>query len=137
MEKVVLVKSHFIPIGKEVTVKVPTGDTKTGFFGGGKEVYRKEVRWEQTGYSDSIIDAERLAADLQQALDPLNQEGFRVKMITPVLSGDYFYQYQAQGISSAKRLLSDTEKVQGGASFGYGYGFSYTDSLLVIAERDD
>ena len=72
MEKVVLVKSHFIPIGKEVTVKVPTGDTKTGFFGVEKEVYRKETRWEQTGYSDSIIDdwgLEPLAAD-QRGLSP-------------------------------------------------------------------
>ncbi|AOW84091.1 TPA: hypothetical protein AB5H59_004042 [Vibrio mimicus] len=136
MEKVVLVKSYFAPIGKEVTVKVPTGEKKSGFFGGEKEVYRNEKRWEQTGYSDCIVDSKRLAADLQRAIDNLNRDGFSVKMITPVISGDYSYKYQAQGISSSKRILSETESVKGGASFGYGYGYSYTDSLLVIAEKN-
>ncbi|EMV9345812.1 hypothetical protein AADU82_004566 [Vibrio alginolyticus] len=42
MEKVVLVKSYFMPVGKEVTVKVPTGEKKSGLFGGEKDVYRKE-----------------------------------------------------------------------------------------------
>lgn len=136
MEKVVLVKSYFAPVGKEVMVKVPTGEKKAGFFGGEKDVYRKEKKWEQTGYSDCIVDSERLAADLQKVIENLNRDGFSVKMITPVISGDYSYKYQAQGISSSKRILSETESVTGGASYGYGYGYSYTDSLLVIAEKN-
>ena len=136
MEKVVLVKSYFVPVGRNVTVKVPTGEKKAGFFGGEKEVYRKEQRWEQTGYSDCIVDSERLAADLQKAIENLNDDGFSIKTITSVISGDYTYKYQAQGISSSKRVLSETESVSGGASYGYGYGYSYTDSLLVIAEKN-
>ena len=136
MEKVVLVKSYFVPVGKEVIVKVPTGEKKTGLFGGEKDVYRKEKKWEQTGYSDCVVDSKRLAADLQKAIENLNREGFSVKLITPIISGDYKYKYQAQGISSSKRISGGTESVSGGASYGYGYGYSYTDSLLVIAEKN-
>ncbi|MDD1796338.1 hypothetical protein LRP50_24770 [Enterovibrio sp. ZSDZ42] len=135
MEKIVLVKCYFLPTGKEVTIKVPTGETKSGFFGGEKEIYRKETKWEQTGFSDSIIDSERLAEDLQASIDKLNADGFIVHSIVPLISGDYSYKYQAQGISSSNRLLSETESVSGGASYGYGYGYSYTDSLLVIAKK--
>ncbi|MGI9279207.1 MAG: hypothetical protein ACR2PX_06205 [Endozoicomonas sp.] len=135
MQKVVLVKSYFIPTGKEVTKKIPTGETKKGLLGGTKDVYRKEAQWEQTGYSDCIIDSERLAIDLQQTIESLSRDGFLVKSITPVTSGDYSYKFQSQGVSSSKRILSETEKVSGGASFGYGYGYSYTDSLIVLAEK--
>ncbi|QDF68673.1 hypothetical protein FJQ87_18345 (plasmid) [Shewanella sp. SNU WT4] len=131
MEKVVLVKCFFQPVGRMVTIKVPTGETKTGFFGGEKEVFRSEKKWEKTGYSDRIIDSSRLAVDLQSTIEALNNEGFKVKMITPLISGAY--DYQAQSISSSVRTTVNTEKVTGGASYGYGY--SYTDSLLVVAEK--
>lgn len=136
MEKVVLVKSYFMPIGEEVDVKVPTGEIKrAGLLGGKQEVYKIEKQWQQTGYSNNIVDSERLAIDLQKAIDELNSEGFSIKMITPVISGKYAYKYQSQGISSTQRLIAETEKVSGGASFGYGYGYSYTDSMLIIAEK--
>ena len=136
MQKVILVKSYFAPIGEEVTVKVPTGETKKGLFGGEKEVYCKEKKWKQTGYSDCMIDSERLAKDLERAIDSLNKDSFKVISITPITSGDYAYKYQSQGISSSKRILSETESVSGGASFGYGYGYSYTDSLIILAEKN-
>lgn len=135
MEKVVLVKSYFVPIFNEVTIKVPTGETKQSFWCGKKEILRKEKQLEQTGYSDCIVDSQRLAQDLQDAIDILYNEGFKVKTIVPVISGHYDYKYQAQGMSSSTRIFRETEKVSGGASFGYGYGFSYTDSLIVIAEK--
>lgn len=135
MEKVVLVKAYFAPVGKNVSVKVPTGEKKQGLFGGQKEVMKKEIQWQQTGYSESEIDSQRLVNDLQETINDLNQNGYEVKDIIPIISGGFDYKYQAQGISSSRRVLSETEKVTGGASFGYGYGFSYTDSLIVIANR--
>ncbi len=33
MNKIVYVKAYFKPVGEEVTVKVPTGKIKQGFFG--------------------------------------------------------------------------------------------------------
>ncbi len=136
MEKVVFVKAYFRPVGKKVSVDVPTGETNKGLFGGEKEVTRKEKQWQQTGWSDCKIDGQRLAEDLQEAIVALNREGYIVKSIVPVTSGAYNYRYQAQGISSSRRVLSETEAVQGGASYGYGYGYSYTESLLVHAARN-
>ncbi|ANU38282.1 hypothetical protein RJD38_18925 [Vibrio scophthalmi] len=136
MNKVVLVKSYFVALGKEVTVKIPTGETKTGLFGGQKEVTRKEKQWKQTGWSDCEIDTDRLATDLEQVINSLNREGYKVQSVTPVMSGAYDFKYQAQGISSSARIMGNTEAVSGGASFGYGYGYSYTDSLIVIAEKN-
>jgi len=137
LDKVVYVKAYFLPIGKEVTVKVPTGETKKGLLGGQKQVMRKEKQWKQIGWSDCEIDSERLANDLQKAIESLNQEGYLVKSITPVISGAYNYQYKAEGITSSPRILGDTEAVRGGASYGYGYGYSYTDSLIIHATKLD
>ncbi len=135
MNTVVYVKAHFVPVGRNVTIKVPTGEFKKGLFGGEKEVTRNETRWENTGYSDSVIDGERLALDLRIAIKKLNDSGYTIKHITPITSGAYDYQYQAEGVTSSPRIFSDGEAVRGGASFGYGYGYSYTDSLIVVAEK--
>lgn len=136
MDKVVYVKAYFRPVGKEVTVKVPTGETKKGLFGGEKQVTRKEKQWKNTGWSDCEIDGEKLAEDLQKTIEALNQEGYSIKSIISVLSGAYNYQYKAEGITSSPRILSDTEAVKGGASYGYGYGYSYTESLIVLAAKN-
>jgi hypothetical protein len=135
MDKVVYIKAYFRPIGKEVTVNVPTGETKKGLLGGEKQVTRKEKQWKATGWSDCEIDGERLAEDLQKSIEVLNRDGFSIKSITPVLSGAYNYKYQAKGITSSPRLLTETEAVKGGASYGYGYGYSYTESLIIHAEK--
>ncbi|MDA8181625.1 MULTISPECIES: reverse transcriptase domain-containing protein [Acidithiobacillus] len=45
----VYVNSYFKPVGKEVSVKVPTGEKKKGFFSGEKDITKTEKRWEQTG----------------------------------------------------------------------------------------
>lgn len=140
MEKIVLVKGYFIAIGEEFQVKVPTGEKKKGFFGAEKEVTRLEKQWKQTGYSDSIVDAERLANDLQEAVDILNSDGYVVKTITPITSGNYNYRYKEEGVSSTRRFFGEgaelgEERDPEGPSYGYGYGFSYTDSLIVVAEK--
>ncbi|WP_323018033.1 hypothetical protein [Castellaniella sp.] len=133
--KIVYIKAPFKPVGKNVTIKVPTGEKKKGFFGKEKDVLSKESRWEQTGWSDCEIDGEKLSEDLSTAIDSLNREGYEVVSILPIISGKYAYKYQAQGISSSQRALGDTEKVSGGASYGFGYGYSYTEGVSIVARR--
>ena len=137
MEKIIYIKAYFIPIGKDTEIKVPTGETKKGLLGGEKQVFKKVTQWQQTGYSDCVVDSKRLAVDLQAITATLNKEGYSIKTILPVISGHYDYRYQAENIYSSKRVFSDTEKISGGASFGYGYGYSYTDSLILVAEKKE
>ncbi|MBL7249743.1 hypothetical protein [Alloalcanivorax marinus] len=133
MNRSVFVKAHFAPLFKDVTVKVGTGERKRGLLGGEKEVTRKETQRQQVGWSDSRIDGARLARDIDDAIRVLNEEGYEVVGLSPVTSGAYRYQYNAQGVSSSKRILSETEKVSGGGSFGYGYGYSYTEGMVIVA----
>ena len=82
--RIVYVPAHWAPIGKNKTVKVPTGEKKVGFFGGEKDVTRSESQFVQTGTSDCDIDAKRLADDIAKAgrianvddLVAINGDGF-------------------------------------------------------------
>ena len=134
-QRVIYVPAHFRPLHKKVVIEVPTGETKKGIFGSEKQLVRKETKIKQVGWSDSKIDGARLAEDLECVVKKLNRDGFKVDSVTPVVSGAYDYKYRSQGISSSKRLLSETESVSGGASFGYGYGYSHTESLIVVGTR--
>ena len=123
MNKVIYVNSFFKPVGKTKTVKVPTGEKKKGFFGGEKDVTTKEERWEQTGWSDCEIDGERLASDIDKAIELLNSEGFEVVSISETTSGNYNWNYRTGGSANS------------GWGFGYGYGFSYTEGVTIIAKK--
>lgn len=126
MNKVVYIKARFKPVGKEVTVKVPTGETKKGIFGGVKEVTVKEQEWQQTGWSDSEIDGERLSNDINSAVDNLNREGYEVIAVQSITSGAYNYKwdkYSSSGNSGASTCYS------------YGYGYSYTEGVTIIAKK--
>lgn len=123
MNKVVYVPAFFAPIGKEKTVKVPTGEKTTGFFGGEKDVVKKEKQWVQTGFSDCIVDSERLSDDLAILVEKLNQDGFEVVSVTPVTSGDYSWKTYAGGAGDSSY------------GHGYGYGYSYTSSLIITARK--
>jgi len=112
MNKVVFVKAYFSPVGKNEVVKIPTGEKKKGFLGGESDVMREEKKWVQTGFSDSIIDTGRLTKDLQETVEKLNKEGYEIVSLTQVISGQYAYDYRS-----------------------YGYGYSYTDGLLVVARK--
>ncbi len=125
LNKVVYVETFFKPEGKEVTVKVPTGETKKGFFGGEKEVVRKEQQWQQTGWSDCEIDGQRLAKDIAAAVEKLNSEGYEVVAIESVISGAYNYKYEVK--------FGDID--HGGGGYGYGYGYSYTEGVTIIARK--
>ncbi len=126
MNKVVYVKAKFKEIGKEVTVKVPTGETKKGLFGGIKEVTVKEKEWQQTGWSDSEIDGERLSNDINAAVEKLNAEGYEVIAIQSITSGAYNYRWDNYSSSS-----------NGSAStcYSYGYGYSFTEGVTIIAKK--
>jgi len=131
MDRVIYIKAYFCAIGKEVVTKVLTGEVEKGMFGGKKEVKKKIKKWKQTGWSKTEIDGKRLSSDLGKSIKELNENGYFVKTITPIISGAY--NFNSEGIKSSKRLLSETEAVKGGASYGYGY--SYTDSLIIVANK--
>ncbi len=65
--------------------------------------------------SDSIIDDEALAENVRESIEELNQEGYEVLSVTPVTSAEY--------------------KSGGEYNLSYGYGYSYTSSLIIIAKR--
>lgn len=126
MNKVVHVPAFFVPVGKNKTVKVATGETKKGFFGGEKDVFRKESQWEQTGWSDCRIDSERLANDLAEVIKGLNSEDYEVVSVTPITSGSYDWKYNVK---------SGGYQDSGYGGYGYGYGYSFTNSLIVTAKK--
>ena len=124
MQKTIFIKAEFKPEYKSVKVKVPTGETKKSLLGRDKPVTKKEYKDEPTGNLDlGQIDGEQIADKLQVEIEKLNSEGFTVQSITPITSGTYEYKFKAQGVSSSKRMFSETESVSGGASYGYGYGY--------------
>ena len=124
MNKVLHIPSHFLPVGENVTKKVPTGEKKAGFFGGEKEVTKKVQEWQQTGYSDCAIDAERLSNDIANAIEKLNQDGYEVITVNSITSADYGYNYKTTGSGH-----------NGDSGYGYGYGFSYTKGVTIIAKK--
>ncbi|MEL7799683.1 hypothetical protein [Idiomarina loihiensis] len=124
MNKVVFVPAFFVPVGKEKTVKIPTGEKTTGFFfGGEKDVVRREKQWVQTGFSDCTVDGERLSDDLSIAVEKLNQDGFEVVSVTPVTCGNYDWNFHRGGVNESSY------------GYGYGYGYSYTSSLIITAKK--
>ena len=127
MNKTVYVNAHFAPLGTYQTVQVPSGEVKKSFFGSEKPVMQEEKQWVETGTSDCIVDAPRLAKDIDQAVSNLNKEGFEIVTIMPVTSGSYKYAYAANG----HRL--DNHCAGGG--YGYGYGYSYTEGVVIIARQ--
>jgi len=124
VNRVEFVRSKFLPIGENVTKKVPTGEKKKGIFGGEKEVTEKQTEWVQTGYSDSKIDDRQLAQDVLDKISELNDAGYKVVSTQAFQSGDYSY--------NAK---SGTVAGSGGWGWGYGYGYSYTSAIMIIAEK--
>ena len=126
MNKVLFVPAFFAPIGRNKTIKVPTGRMKKGLFGNMKPETEKQVQWVKTGYSDREIDDERLANNLAEVVEGLNKEGYEVVSVTPVTSGAYNFKAE---------IKSGGHQSNGYGGYGYGYGYSYTSSLIVIAKK--
>jgi endonuclease V-like protein UPF0215 family len=123
LNKIVYVKSFMTPIGEDVSKKVVTGEIKKGFLGGEKEVTKTVREWVQTGYSDCKIDGERLAQDIQTAVEELNKEGYEVVSVSPLTSGTYNFKYQESHLANQ------------GWGYGYGYGYSYTEGVTIVAKK--
>jgi hypothetical protein len=45
MNKVIFVKAHFLPVGEEKIVQVPTGEKKKYLIGGETDIMKEEKRW--------------------------------------------------------------------------------------------
>ncbi|EGQ7759752.1 hypothetical protein WM008_23865 [Vibrio vulnificus] len=132
--KVVLVKAYFAIEYDYRVREVPSGQYERGLLGK-KPIMTKIKEKIEVGTSKSRIDSERLATDLEIKINELNEQGFTVKQVVPVISGDYDYLYSDEGVTSSLSLFTGNEKITGGASFGLGYGYSFTDSLIIIAEK--
>lgn len=109
-QKIVLVKSYFAKIETDKREEMWAAKPKTSDF----------------EYSTCKVDSDRLDADLRQTIESLNQDGYKVVQITPVISGDFAFKDHF----SDPHLLGNGVTTEG----GYGYGFSYTDSLVILAE---
>ncbi|MGS0682116.1 hypothetical protein ACVBIL_13225 [Shewanella sp. 125m-7] len=109
-QKIVLVKSYF--------AKIETDKRE--------EVWAAKPKKSEFEYSTCKIDSERLNNDLQLAIETLNNDGYKVVQITPVTSGDFAFRDHF----SDPHFLGNGVSTEG----GYGYGFSYTDSLIILAE---
>ena len=110
-QKRVLVKSYF--------VKIKTDKRE--------QMWQAKPNDSEWQYSNCKIDSERLNNDLQLAIESLNTQGYKVVQITPITSGDYNFSDHL----SDPHLLGSGVTTEG----GYGYGFSYTDSLVILAEQ--
>lgn len=126
MNKTVYVPSFFQPIYKEVTVKVPTGNTKRflGIIDIDEKIRQKKII--QDGWSDCQIDGERLNEDINNVLNKLNQDNYEVISISPITSGTWAYKYQQNDINNGN----------GKGSYGYGYGYSYTEGVVILAKKN-
>jgi pantoate kinase len=109
MNKVVYVPAHKAPLFKTVVKKEFTGETKTDIFGREIKLTRGVSKKVLSGYSDSKIDGQGLSEDIQKAVDTLNKDGYEVICISEVTS--------AYGNSA------------------YGYGYSYTEGVNIIAKK--
>jgi hypothetical protein len=117
---VVYIPAYFKPLGREVTVAVPTGEKRKTIFGTVKKVKRKQKQWRSSGgWSKCRIDGERLAMDVAKAVRTLNTEGYEVVTIVPAVSGTY----SARGARD------------GWSGYGYGYGYSFTEGLILVARK--
>ncbi|MFC4163889.1 hypothetical protein ACFOWU_09500 [Epilithonimonas zeae] len=110
MIKTIFIPAHFKPIIQNVADNVPTGETKKNWLGQEKQITRRIVSPKIVGWSDSEVDGKRLSKDITDELEKLSSQNVRVISIVPVSSGRYNYQYSSEGISSSRRVFSETEK---------------------------
>lgn len=118
--RVVYVEAHFLPVGEYRNERIPTGEIKESWFGKTEET-RTVRKFHQTGYSDSAIDAKRLAGDVAQVVGELNEGGYEVVSVTPITSATHNH----------GEVCTAFGNIEGG--FGYGYGF--TTGVMIVARQ--
>jgi len=133
MYKSIWVKAHFLKKGKWVTKKKEDGYrtemVEKGFLKKRQvekriPIYKDVKEWIVTSISDSEIDGEKLTIDINNAIELLHNDGYEVMNVTPVISGRYKYDYADPIIRSSNKL-----------GYGWGYGFSYTEGVNIIAKK--
>ncbi|WP_343686091.1 hypothetical protein [Chryseobacterium gleum] len=134
MIKTIFVPTHFKAIIQNLADDVPTGETKRNWLGQEKQITKRIISPKIVGWSDSEIDGEKLSSDVNTELEKLASQNARIISVVPITSGRYNYQYSSEGISSSRRVFSETEKVSGGGSYGFGYGYSYNEGVLICVE---
>jgi|TARA_B100000745_G_scaffold139998_1_gene91408 hypothetical protein len=106
MAETVFIKSKFIKVSEQKTICREDADSLWG----GKSKRKEDVEYElHYEYSDCFVDGEQLSIDVNRAIEDLIGKGLTVISITPVTSGQY------------------------GSSLNSGYGFSYTEGMLIAA----
>jgi hypothetical protein len=80
---------------------------------------------QQVGPTHAEIDGEALARDVNARIEALASEGYSVVSVVPITSGAY-------GFERDYRRHFETWFSAGAA---YGYGYSYTEGLLIVAAR--
>lgn len=130
MNKIVYVKAHFRPMGEEIEIEVPTGQFEKGFFGNEKEIKTKAVEWRQTGWSDALIDGELLTDNITEAVALLNDDGYEVQSILPIISGSYAFKSEYKEAYGYGSIFEG-----GGWGYGYGYGYSFTEGVTIVARK--
>lgn len=78
------------------------------------------------------VDLEATNHALNDLLQAISSQGFKVESITPVISGVGQFQYGYQPLKkNPLSLLSKTAMM----SFSYGLGYSYTSGFIVLARQ--
>lgn len=118
--RVVYIPAKFATVGKRHVVQVPMGKTKSGWFGK-QPIMAEETKFEPTGTSDCNINVGQLADEIAADVQVLNEEGYEVVTVTPLITGDYDYRTRWS--------------FWGCAAADYGYGYSYTKGVVITARR--
>lgn len=126
INRVIFIPAYGLPITKQVTKTVETGEIKKTFFGKEKAVTKTVKDTEVVGESDSQVDAVRLSDDLRRIVEEQNAEGYEVVSVTPIISGDYDYVYSE---GNGKKIHAHK------GSYGYGYGYSFTEGLTLVVKQ--
>lgn len=80
-----------------------------------------------TSHADKQIDGKEFNKIIEETVSQLDMEGFDIISITPVISGQYDC-YDG----GVKTGINDA--ALGHSSTGYGYGFSYTEGVSILAK---
>ncbi len=147
--RVIFINSPFYHLGKCVTKRVQIGEREvvktrsTGFFKTEEYVEKEPVYEERQevvdsgSVSDCRIDGNALATNLKQTIDTLAGEGFEVMSVIPITSGNWNYKTHVGQIwkDVGPALTGHVGHGVEPFAWGYGYGYSFTEGLIVTAVR--
>ena len=120
MNRTVFIRAPF-----KVVSELKAGEYDRGFFG--KQVVEEDIQ----ELSKSEIDGEKLALLVGEAIAELNRNGYRIVSLTPVTSGAF------DSHGNVVRSSDVWQEVSGAHSISYGYGYSYTEGIIILAERTE